>query len=432
MPKRRPIDKANKSDRTNRTNRTNKTNRTHATSRAAIKVIGVGGGGGNAVSRMKEMSIRGVEFIAINTDVQDLDFCDAHKKLAIGKVATRGLGTGMNPELGRQAAEENKAEIADVLGGADLVFITAGLGGGTGSGASAVVAEIAKELGALTVAVVTKPFAFEGGQRAKIAEEALLKLKEKVDTYIVIPNDRIFAVISKDTSINKAFEAVDGILRGAVQGIAELIALTGLINVDFADVKTIMQNSGSALVGVGAASGKERGVSAVRQILSSPLLEVAIDGARGILFGISGGRDLKMAEVNDIAKIITENADAAAKIIFGAYHDRKVGKGALKVTLIATGFGASGRPRENGQIEFEVKTNPLFSTKEVGSGRLEVGDEKIDRANKIDGANKSDRTDRADGTNGANKSDRTDRTDRTKKKPTEIWDIPAFLRRGKK
>jgi len=391
------------------------------TNKASIKVVGIGGGGGNAVSRMKDsFSIRGVEFIALNTDVQDLDFCNAHKRVAIGKNVTRGLGTGMDPELGRQAAEENRTEIANVLSGADLVFVTAGLGGGTGSGASAVVAEIAKELGALTIAVVTTPFSFEGGQRSKIAKEALVRLREKVDSYITIPNDRIFSIISKDTSINKAFEKIDDILRGAVQGIAELIATTGLINADFADVKTIMQSAGPALVGIGIGSGKERGISAVRQLLNSPLLDTAIDGARGILFGISGGRDMKMVEISDIAKMITESADPSARIKFGAYHSRKVERGAVKITLIATGFGAEALPnsRDNGlQDKFEVKTNPLFSTPETRGEKLETGDEKSEakQSKEIAAGALPPRND-----------------GRTKKKPTEIWDIPAFLRKKKK
>ena len=244
--------------------------------RAKIKVVGIGGGGGNAISRMKEGFIRGIEFIAINTDAQDLDYCEAHKKVCIGKTVTRGLGTGMNPELGRKAAVESKTEIAEALQGADLIFITAGLGGGTGSGASPLIAEIAREVGALTIAVVTKPFTFEGGQRTKIADEALAKIKDKVDTYIVVPNDKIFEMISKDTSINKAFEAIDDVLRGSVQGIAELIAMPGIINVDFADVRTVMKNSGAALVGMGVASGKDRGLNAVSQVLNFPLIDISI------------------------------------------------------------------------------------------------------------------------------------------------------------
>ena len=308
---------------------------------AKIKVVGVGGGGGNAIDRMKKELYKGVDFIAINTDTQDLELCHADTKIHIGKNLTRGLGTGMNPELGRQAAEETKAEIVEALKGADLVFITAGLGGGTGTGGSPLVAEAAKELGALTIAVVTKPFSFEGAQRSRIAQDGLAKLKEKVDTMIVIPNDRIFSVIEKDTTLIKAFEFVDDILRYSIQGIAELISMPGIVNVDFADVKAIMENAGTALVGIGLGSGQERAMTAVTQAINSPLLEVSIDGAKGVLFGVSGSRDLRMSEINEIAKTISEAADPAAKIIFGAYHDKNMKAGQLKVTLIATGFSES-------------------------------------------------------------------------------------------
>ena len=305
---------------------------------AKIKVVGIGGGGGNAVSRMSDdFYLKGLEFVAINTDAQDLDYCNARKKIYIGKNLTRGLGTGMNPDLGRQAAEENRSEITEALTGADLVFLTIGLGGGTGSGAGPIVAEAARESGALTVAVVTKPFAFEGSQRARIANEALLKLKEKVDTLIVVPNDRIFSIIRKDTPLIKAFEHIDEVLRGAVQGIAELIALPGIVNVDFADVRAIMKDSGQALVGVSIASGQDRAVAAANQVVNSPLLEVSIEGARGVLFGIAGNKDLKMTEINEVAKVINASVDPAAKIIFGAYHDRKLRPGQLKVTLVAKG-----------------------------------------------------------------------------------------------
>ena len=233
---------------------------------AKIKVVGIGGGGGNAVSRMRRnISVRAVEFIAINTDAQDLDYCDVSKKIYIGKNLTRGLGTGMNPELGRQAAEENRAEIIEALQGADLIFVTAGLGGGTGSGGVSVVAEIAKELGALTIAVVTRPFVFEGAQRSRIAQDALFKLKDKVDTLITVPNDRIFNIIQKDTPLLKAFEYIDDVLRYAIEGIAELIIMPGIINVDFADVKTIMQNAGSALIGIGIRAGQDRAANAAKE-----------------------------------------------------------------------------------------------------------------------------------------------------------------------
>lgn len=307
-----------------------------------VKVFGVGGGGGNAISRMSEhLNLRAIELVAVNTDMQDLEKCTVRKRVHIGKNLTRGLGTGMNPELGRQAAEENRSEIVEAAKGADLIFITAGLGGGTGSGAAPVVAEISKEQGALTVAIVTKPFTFEGTQRARVAEEALMRLRERVDALIVVPNDRVFNVIKKDTPVVKAFEKIDEILRDAISGITELIAATGIVNVDFSDVRTVMKEAGAALIGVGVASGEKRAIDAATQALNSPLLEFSVEGARGVLFGISGGRDLKMTEINDIAKAITATVDPSAKIIFGAYQDRKLKAGSLKVTLIATGFSGT-------------------------------------------------------------------------------------------
>ncbi|HEY4519088.1 MAG TPA: cell division protein FtsZ [Candidatus Paceibacterota bacterium] len=307
---------------------------------AKIKVVGIGGGGSNAVTRMITSRMKGVDFITVNTDAQDLHHSQAHTKLHIGKNITRGLGAGMNPELGRQAAEESREEIQEVLKGADLVFITSGMGGGTGSGASAVVADVARSLGALTIAVITKPFTFEGAQRARIAEEALGSLKDTVDTLVVIPNDRIFNIINEDTSLVNSFEMVDDILKQAVFGIADLITLPGIINVDFNDVKAIMQDAGSALMGIGFASGEDRAAKAARAAINSPLLELSIEGAKGVLFNIAGGQDdLKMMEINNAAKIITESVDAGAKIIFGAVNDPRLKKGEIKITVIATGFG---------------------------------------------------------------------------------------------
>jgi len=368
---------------------------------ARIKVVGVGGGGGNAVSRMSnDINVRGIEFIAINTDAQDLDYCQAKRKIYIGKNLTRGLGTGMNPDLGRQAAEENRAEIAESIKGADLVFITAGLGGGTGSGAGPLVAEAAKESGALTIAVVTKPFVFEGAQRSRIAQDALVKLKEKVDTLIVIPNDRIFTVIRKDTPLIKAFEYIDDVLRYAVEGIAELIAVPGIINLDFADVKAVMKDAGPALVGIGTGSGQERALTAVNQVVNSPLLEVSIDGAKGVLFGIAGNRDLKMNEINEVAKVIAASVDPAAKIIFGAYYDRKLKPGALKVTLIATGF--------NGQLVRSVEPASPSLFNEPKPVREVKGEEDKDRKIKI-----------------------IDKKKVAVDTETDIWEIPTFLRKKK-
>lgn len=304
---------------------------------AKIKVIGVGGSGGSAVNRMIECGIRGVEFIAVNTDVQALHMNKASKKIHIGKTITRGLGAGMNPELGKRAAEEGQNEIRDVLKDVDMVFITCGLGGGTGTGGSPVIAEIARDLGALTVAVVTKPFAFEGAQRKNIAERGLSELSDKVDAIITIPNDKLLQVIDKKTTLLDAFMVVDEVLRQGVQGISEIITIPALINVDFADVKAVMANAGSALMGIGQASGENKAIEAAKMAISSPLLEMSIEGARGILFTIVGGQNLTMHEVNEAAKVITSSSDEDAKIIFGAVIDEKY-KDEIKVTVVATGF----------------------------------------------------------------------------------------------
>ena len=304
---------------------------------AKIKVIGVGGSGGSAINRMIDCGIRGVEFIAINTDVQALHYNKATKKLHIGKNITRGLGAGMNPELGRQSAEEAQNDIRDILKDADMVFVTCGLGGGTGTGASPIIAEIARDLGALTVAVVTKPFAFEGAQRRNIAERGMSELADKVDTIITIPNDKLLQVIDKKTSLLDAFIVVDEVLRQGVQGISELITVPGLINVDFADVKAVMANAGSALMGIGQASGENKAIEAAKAAINSPLLETSIEGARGILFTIVGGPNLTMHEVNEAAKVVTSTADEDAKITFGAVIDEKY-KDEIKITVVATGF----------------------------------------------------------------------------------------------
>jgi len=304
---------------------------------AKIKVVGIGGSGSSAVNRMIDCGIRGVEFIAINTDVQALHYNKATKKIHIGKTITKGLGAGMNPELGRQSAEEAQNDIRDMLKDTDMVFVTCGLGGGTGTGASPIIAEIARDLGALTVAVVTKPFAFEGAQRKNIAERGLSELADKVDTIITIPNDKLLQVIDKKTSLLDAFMVVDEVLRQGVQGISELITVPGLINVDFADVKAVMANAGSALMGIGQASGENKAIEAAKAAISSPLLEMSIEGARGILFTIVGGPSLGMHEVNEAAKVITSSADEDAIIIFGAVIDDKY-KDEIKITVVATGF----------------------------------------------------------------------------------------------
>jgi len=309
---------------------------------AKIKVIGVGGGGSSAVNRMIEEKIRGVEFVAINTDAQALHHNKSTTKLNIGKAVTRGLGAGMNPDLGRKSAEETQDELKEILKDTDMVFITCGLGGGTGTGASPIVADIARDLGALTVAIVTKPFMFEGQQRRAIAEAGLEELIEKVDTIITIPNDRLLQVIDKKTSLMDAFSVVDDILRQGVQGISEVITVSGLINVDFADVKAIMSGSGSALMGIGRGNGENRAVDAAKAAIDSPLLEMSIDGARGILFTVTGSSDLAMYEINEAAKIITGASDDDAKVIFGAVINEEM-KDEVKITVVATGFEGKGR-----------------------------------------------------------------------------------------
>jgi cell division protein FtsZ len=304
---------------------------------AVIKVVGIGGGGVNAVNRMIEVGLKGVEFIAVNTDAQALLMSDADVKLDIGRELTRGLGAGADPEVGRQAAEEHRDEIEEVLKGADMVFITAGKGGGTGTGGAPIVAEIAKSLGALTIGVVTRPFAFEGRQRAVKAETGIANLKEKVDTLIVIPNDRLLDVGDATTSVLEAFRMADEVLLQGVQGITDLITTPGLINLDFADVKAVLTDAGSSLMGIGQARGEERASEAARSAISSPLLEASIDGARGVLLNIQGGSDLGLFEVNEAASIISKAAHPDANIIFGAVVDDTLGD-EVRVTVIAAGF----------------------------------------------------------------------------------------------
>lgn len=310
---------------------------------AKIKVVGVGGGGGSAVKRMISSHIKGVEFIAVNTDLQALHNNPAPVKVHIGKQLTKGLGAGMNPEVGKAAAEENQNEIRDALKGADMVFVTCGLGGGTGSGAGPVIAQIAKESGALTLAVVTKPFMFEQAQRMEIAEAAHDQFIEHVDTIITINNDRVLEIVDANTSLLEAFKVVDDVLRQGVQGISEVITTPALINVDFADVRTIMADAGSALMGMGRGSGENRAAQAAKAAIASPLLDLDVDGAKGILFMITGGKDLSMHEVSEASKIITGSADDSAKVIFGASIDEAM-VDELRITVIATGFG-DARPR---------------------------------------------------------------------------------------
>lgn len=304
---------------------------------AKIKVIGCGGGGSNAVNRMIDTGVRGVEFITVNTDAQALHLAKSEMKLQIGDKLTRGLGAGANPDVGKKAAEESRELIANALKGSDLVFVTAGMGGGTGTGAAPVIAEIAKECGALTVGVVTRPFRFEGLKRARQAEQGIAALKEKVDTLIIIPNDRLLEIVDKKTPMLEAFLAADNVLRQGVQGVSDLIAVPGLINLDFADVKTIMTERGSALMGIGHASGENRAAEAAKKAISSPLLETSIDGARGVLLNITGGNNLSLYEVNEAADIVADAADPEVNMIFGAVIDESL-KDEIQVTVIATGF----------------------------------------------------------------------------------------------
>ena len=305
---------------------------------ARIKVVGVGGSGRNAVNHMINSKVKGVEFIVMNTDAQDLHNSLAKRKIHIGKNLTRGLGTGMNPEIGKRAAEETKEEIQEALKGADMVFIAGGMGGCTGTGASPVVAQIAREQGALAVAVVTKPFFFEGSQRGRIADTGLSDLGKEVDALIVIPNDRILGVVDKNVTFKAAFAMCDEILRHAVEGISDLITTPGIINVDFADIRAVMQDAGSALMGIGSGTGERRAQDAATAAINSPLLDLSINGARGVLFAIAGGEDLMMHEIQEAAKIITESVDKDAKIIFGAIQSDKLKKNEVRITVIASGF----------------------------------------------------------------------------------------------
>jgi len=326
---------------------------------AAIKVVGVGGGGSNAVNRMISAGLRGVEFISINTDAQALAKSNADKKLHIGGKITKGLGAGGDPEVGRQAAEESKDDLFEALEGADMVFVTAGMGGGTGTGGAPIIAQIGRELGSLTIGVVTKPFSFEGKRRATSADEGVRNLKQKLNTLITIPNDRLLEIIDRASTVIESFRVADDVLRQGVQGIADLITVPGLINLDFADVRTVMHEAGSALIGIGVATGEDRATRAAQAAISSPLLETSMEGARGVLINITGGLDLGLVEVSEAAQIVKEAADPEANIIFGAVIDDKI-DGEVRITVIATGFDAAKKrddqPLETGDsIEDGVK-----------------------------------------------------------------------------
>ncbi|MCC6290583.1 cell division protein FtsZ [Candidatus Nomurabacteria bacterium] len=366
---------------------------------ARIKVIGVGGSGTNAVSHMVRSAVKGVEFIAINTDAQDLHHSLAKKKVHIGKNLTRGLGTGMNPELGRKAAEESIEEVQNVIRGADMVFLACGTGGGTGSGATAVIAKAAKDQGILTVGVVTKPFFFEGSQRMAIADKAIDEIRKEVDSIIIIPNDRLLGLIDKNTTATNAFAMCDEILRQAVEGISDLITTPGIINVDFADIRAVMANTGSALMGIGRSAGENRAIDAAKAAINSPLLDVAIDGAKGVLFAIAGDHNMTMFEIQEAAKVIIASIDPNARVIFGAIHDEKLGKNEIKVTVIASGFPENTRK----------KSVPLFGGDKLSDNKDDKKKEKEDKE-----------TEPEIKTKGPDEED-------------EDWSsIPAFLRRPKK
>ena len=331
---------------------------------ARIRVVGCGGSGGNAVNHMINSKVKGVEFIAVNTDAQDLHRSLAKRKIHIGKNLTKGLGAGMNPELGRRAAEETRQEIQEALQGSDMVFITCGMGGGTGTGAAGVVAKIAKELGALTVAVVTKPFSFEGAQRTEIAEHGLASLKKEVDAYLVIPNDKLLSIVEAQTSAKNAFALCDEILRQAVEGVSDIITTPGEINTDFNDIKAIMEGAGPALMGIGIADGDNRAKEAAAAAVNSPLLDVSISGAKGILFVVAGSEDLGILEVQEAAKVIGESVDKTAKVIFGIMRDEKLKKGQIRIIVIATGFPEQDGSAYTGGFERSLFTMPAKEQEE--------------------------------------------------------------------
>jgi cell division protein FtsZ len=341
---------------------------------ALIKVVGVGGGGSNAVNRMVDAGLTGVEFIAVNTDAQALLMCDADVKMPIGADVTRGLGAGADPVVGKSAAQESRDELKEALKGSDMIFVTAGEGGGTGTGAAPIVAQLAQELGAITVGVVTRPFSFEGRRRAEVASIGVDELRDHVDTLIVIENDRLLQVVEKRTSIVDAFKLADDVLRQGVQGITDLITIPGLVNLDFADVRTIMSEAGSALMGIGAASGENRATEAARAAVSSPLLESSIEGATGILLNVTGGPNIGLFEVNEAAQVVTSAADQNANVIFGAVIDDNLGD-EVRVTVIATGFGAARLRRRRRAEQPVAESDAEEGPREVPAERFEVSEE---------------------------------------------------------
>lgn len=398
---------------------------------ARIRVIGVGGSGGNAVNHMVSSKIKGVEFISINSDAQDLHHSLAKKKIHIGKNLTRGLGAGGNPDMGRRAAEETREEIANSLKGSDMIFITGGMGGGTGTGAAPVVAKIARESGALTVGVVTKPFLFEGQERMRLAMQGIEELSREVDALIIIPNDRLLAIVDKETTIRNAFAMCDDILKQAVEGIADLITMPGIINVDFADIRSVMENAGSALMGIGVATGDKRSEEAALSAINSPLLEVSITGAKGVLFAIAGGEDLGMLEIQDAARVITESIDPHAKVIFGAIRDEKLKKNEVKVTVIATGF-----PEPEGGESSTIVRTPIHRRTEEEAEPVEESRGRIFNSLGSPRKKEEEREDEPVG----NKTPAAKSEIKKEPRPVDPMDendeedwgaVPAFLRRSK-
>jgi cell division protein FtsZ len=408
---------------------------TEVESFARIRVIGIGGSGGNAINHMINSNVKGVEFIAVNTDSQDLHNSKAKKKIHIGKNLTRGLGAGGNPDFGKRAAEETQEEILETMRDSDMVFIAGGMGGGTGTGAAPIVARLAKEAGALTVGVVTKPFSFEGQQRMRAAEEGIQALKEEVDAIIIIPNDRLLAIVDRDTSVLNAFALCDDVLRQAVEGISDLITSPGIVNVDFADIRAVMSNAGSALMGIGLSSGEKRAEEAAQRAINSPLLEVSINGAHGVLFAIAGGEDLGMLEVQDAARVITEAIDPNARVIFGAFRDDKLKKDEIKVTVIATGFAEDIIQRNAADSLFSIgtqtKREPELTPGQIHNAIAEV------RA--VHTTTRPQRTDLDQGGIMRKDRDLADQEPAVRKvepaKPEDDddseWGIPPFLRRSK-
>ena len=403
---------------------------------ARIRVVGAGGSGNNAVNYMVGAKVKGVEFIAINSDAQDLHHSLAKKKIHIGKNLTRGLGAGGNPDMGRRAAEETREEINNAIKGSDMIFITCGMGGGTGTGAAPVIAKIARDSGALTVGVVTKPFLFEGQERMRLALQGIEELKKEVDALIIIPNDRLLAIVDKETTVQNAFQQCDNVLKQAVEGISDLITMPGIINVDFADIRSVMENAGSALMGVGVSTGKKRAEEAAQAAINSPLLEVSITGAKGVLFAIAGGDDLGMLEIQDAARVITESIDPQARVIFGAIKDEKLKKNEIKVTVIATGF-----PEEHGSHNAAISRRaPMAQPEHIEEERVAVPESRGRIFNSLGGPRRTEMEEpTVASTPKVDMMEPKPELPRRDPKPVDVIDeeeddwgaVPAFLRRSK-